>query len=294
MDNHERAVKAVNERWHPTIPRATHSGILNIAGQEIVCDVLIDGRRVLRQKTFMKIMGRGKAGGKEVKREGDTKLPVFLQANNLTAYLKKEITEAGAPIHYKSIDGRKLIGYEASILPEVCKIYVLADDDKVLQENQRKIAAVCRGVLYSLAKVGVIALIDEATGYQEIRQRNELQQILEKYISQELREWTKKFPDEFFKQVYRIHGWEYPKLGHPQYLGKFINKYVYERLPQGVLEELENKNPFNENGNRKYRHHQFLSEGIGDDNLKKQLVQTITVMKLSNNIDEFKELIEKL
>ena len=65
-------------------------------------------------------------------------------------------------------------------------------------------------------------------------------------------------------------------------------------MPDGVLEELKNRNPSNENGCRKYRHHQFLTEDIGDDNLKKQIVQTITVMKLSNNVDEFKNLIIKL
>jgi len=52
----------------------------------------------------------------------------------------------------------------------------------------------------------------------------------------------------------------------------------------GVLEELKNKNPRNENGNRHFCHHQFLTPLIGDDNLKKQIVQTITVMKLSKSI----------
>ena len=295
MNRREIAIKGAQERWHPTVPKATHSGILNIAEQEIVCDVLDDGRRVLRQRTFLKTLGRGQIGGKERRGEDSSKLPVFLQANNLTPYLKQEIVEGGAPIHYKSKDGRKLIGYEAHILPEVCKVYAMAHDENKLQENQKKIANVCRSLLYSLANVGVVALIDEATGYQEVRERNELQEILKKYISEELREYTKKFPGEFFKQVYRIHGWDYPKIGnHPQYLGKFINKYVYEKLPEGVLEELKRKNPTQINGNRKHRHHQFLSEDVGDDNLKKQLVQTITLMKVSKNVDEFKEFMEKV
>jgi hypothetical protein len=295
MTNQERARKAVNERWHSTLPRSKHSGILNIAGQEIACDVLQDGRRVLRHGTFARAMGKAKAKSEDVERANALKIPVFVSANNLTPYLEPIISERGEQILYKGIDGRRFIGYDASLLPEACKVYVRADDAGILQKQQKPVAQVCRSMLYGLASVGISALIDECTGYQEFRERNELQQILNKYISEELREWTKKFPNEFFKQIYRIHNWEYPKIGnHPQCIGKFINKYIYGKLPEGILDELMKKNPSNEYGNRKYRHHQFLSEDIGDDNLKKQIVQTITVMKLSNNIDQFKEFIEKI
>lgn len=297
LSKSELAKKAVNERWHPTIPKATHSGILIIAGQEIACDVLEGGRRVIRHKDFAKAMGKSKSSGESAKRALEQKIPIFLSANNLSPYLEQHFLERAQEIFYKTSDGRKVIGYDATLLPEACKIYVQAENDGVLQKNSQQIAIakVCKTMLYGLAIVGITALIDDCTGYVKVRERTELQKILDKYIAKELREWTMRFPDEFFKQVYRIHNWNYPKIGnHPQYLGKFINKYVYDRLPEGVLEELQNKNPSNENGNRKYRHHQFLTEDIGEDNLNKQIVQTITVMKLSNNIEEFKQLIEKL
>jgi len=224
----QRASLGAQERWNPSIPKATHSGILNIGGQEIACDVLEDGRRILRQKTFLSVMGRGKIGGSQRRGSASTNLPVFLVANNLTPYLEQKIIEGSAPIHYKAVDGKKLIGYEANLLTAACKVYVKADDDNALQSQQIPIANVCRSILYSLASVGIVALIDEATGYQEARALDELQKSLDKYISEELREWTQKFPKEFFKQVYRLHGWEYPKLGknHPQYVGQLINKYV--------------------------------------------------------------------
>lgn len=296
LDRSEIARKAVNERWHPSIPKATHSGVLIIGGKEIACDVLENGKRVLRQKTFLKTVGRGKIGGKDKKGEDTSNLPIFLQANNLSPYLEPNLGDMGRPIKYKGANNQKMIGYEASLLPEVCKVYVKAEADGVLQDNQLKIAVVCKSILYGLATVGIVSLVDDATGYVEKRSRDELQKILEKYISEELREWTKKFPNTFFKQVYRLHGWEYPKIGknHPQYIGKIINKYIYERLPPGVLEALKNKNPLNVNGNRKYRHHQFLTENIGDDNLQKQITQVITLMKVSENMDTFKDLVDKV
>ena len=136
MDNHERAVKAITERWHPTIPKATHSGILNIAGQEIACDVLKDGRRILRHRNFAKFMGKSKANSEDMERARTLNLPVFIIANNLTPYLTPVLAERGKEIFYKGLDGRKLIGYDATLLPEVCKIYVQGESDGILQKQQ--------------------------------------------------------------------------------------------------------------------------------------------------------------
>jgi hypothetical protein len=59
-------------------------------------------------------------------------------------------------------------------------------------------------LLRAFATVGIIALVDEATGYQEVRKRNELQQILEAYLKDEFAPWTKKFPDEYYKHLLRL------------------------------------------------------------------------------------------
>lgn len=291
----ERGILGAKERWHPTIPKATHSGILRIGGFEIECDVLEDKTRIIRRKPFLKAMGRGIPGSKETKREADTNLPVFLIANNLTPYLEGDFKKRVATINYKGPNNQKLIGYDARLLPEACKIYVQAEHDNVLQENQMKIAATCKAMLYGLATVGIISLVDDATGFTLEREKTELQKILEKYIEEELRQWTKVFPDSFFQQVYRLHGWEYPKkTNHPSCLGGFINQYIYEKLPEGVLEELKKKNPTNQNGNRKHRHHQFLTLEIGEDNLKKQITSITAIMRVSDDLTQFKKNISKL
>jgi len=131
-----------------------------------------------------------------------------------------------------------------------------------------------------LAHVGIIALVDEATGYQAERARDDLNRILEAYISKELLPWTKRFPDEFFKCIYALHGWDYKEGGHkhPVHVGKLINELVYEPLPPGVLVELRKKNP-NEKGNRKYKHHQLLTADTGQPHLDKQIVSVTTLMR---------------
>ena len=137
------------------------------------------------------------------------------------------------------------------------------------------------------------AVIDEVTGYQDERDRNELQLILEKYVSQELLPWAKRFPDEFYKQMFRLKGWEYRGKAKPSYAGKLTNEYIYNYLPPGVLNELKRKTPKNKNGNRSTRFHQFLTEDTGLPTLDHQLQQTIALMKASDTWEEFDKLFRK-
>ncbi len=289
--------KAINERWHPTIPRAPYNGMLYLGDHQIPCDVLEDGTRLLRRKEFLKAMGRGTLGGKTLQRSIDANLPIFITANNLTPYLTAEIRSTLSEISYKLPNGQKVTGFKSTALPEACKVYLEARKDEVLTKQQLSIAASCQVMLMAFAKVGLDALIDEATGYQTVRDKNAMQLLLEKYVNAEIREWVKRFPDEFFQQSYRLHGWQYPRLtgkNHPSYLGKFINKYIYEKMPPGVLEELKKKNPKLDNGNRQFRHHQFLTPDLGSEGLKKQLVIVTTLMKASDNMEHFKILMEKI
>ncbi len=131
----------------------------------------------------------------------------------------------------------------------------------VLTEEQRRIASVCDLLIRGFAQVGIIALVDEATGYQELREKDELNRILSAYINEELRPWVKRvFPEEFFRQIYRLHGWTYipGNISRPQVIGNMINKWIYEYLRDGVLTALREKNRTTDAGHRKHRHHQFF------------------------------------
>lgn len=297
MDLHERAVKAANERWNPSIPTAPYNGMLYLGDHDMPCDVLEDGTRLIRRPQFLKAIGRARPSGEDVRRALDENLPIFATANNLTPYLTAEIRSASSQIAYKLPNGKKVLGFKSIALPEICRIYLEARKDGILNKQQLLIASSCEVMLMAFAKVGLDALIDEATSYQQVRDKNALQKLLDKYIYEEVRQWTKRFPDEFFKQAYRIHGWQYPRLegkNHPQCLGKFINKYVYDRLPPGVIEELKRKNPPNEKGNRQFKHHQFLTEDVGHEKLKYELTKITTVMAVSDKIQDFKKNMEKI
>src|SRR5262249_24889936 len=129
-------------------------------------------------------------------------------------------------------------------------------------------------------------------GYQKYRERDELNRILEKYIVEELRPWIKTFPEEFFKQVYRIHDWEYNSATSQRTprVGKLINEWIYKQLPPGVLTKVQELNPVTEKGRRKHKHHQFLTADTGVEHLDKQIDTVTMLMRISESKEEFERL----
>lgn len=290
----EIAREAALARWGDKATTAINDGSLALGSREIRCAVLADGRRVLSQQTVLQTLGRARsAKGRTGSEAGG--LPPFLAAANLAPFISEDLRGMMEPIPYRPITGGRAYGYRAEILPLVCDVYLEADAAGKLLKSQRPTAEICGILVRSLAKVGIIALVDEATGYQEIRARDELQRILEYYVQAELRPWMKTFPDDFFKEIYRLQGWEYrPGTSkRNQGVGKLVNKYVYEKLPPGVLEELCELNPVTTKGWRRHKHHQYLTENGGNRHLEKQISTVTTLMRISSTKAEFEDLFER-
>ena len=286
----EIARQGAQKRWgdRPAIPRAIHSGSLEIGNAKIPCYVLDNGERILSTRGIMAGLQRRWRGRKYA----GTQLPVFLEANNLKPFIDVDLLPVLTPVEFQTDKGIKSEGYRAKVLPEVCEVYLKARDaGAITAPAQRVMAKRCEILTRALSKVGIIALVDEATGYQEFRAKDELARLLEAYVAEELRPWLKTFPDEFFKQVYRVHGWPYTPGSSKRspYVGKFINRYVYEELPAPVLPELRKLNPVTERGYRKHKHFQFLTADTGNVHLDRQITALITTMKLSDSRQEFEQ-----
>ena len=264
----------------------THKGDLKIGEKSIACAVLSNGKRIITQTALFDAFDRPRKGEKRI--EG---LPSIIGAKNLIPFVTEEVREKSEPIHYYLQNGKITSGYDAELIPLVCELYLTANDAGILLDSQEKMIIQASILIRSLAKVGITALIDEATGYQYDRENNALQEILKAYIAEEFLKWQARFPRKYYQELYRIYGWDYDPLSmkHPKYLGRFTNEYVYEHLPPGVLKELRTKNPKNENGNRTKRHHQFLTGEIGIPHLERHITKLITVMELSDNQEQFKE-----
>ncbi len=264
---------------------------LKIGDIEIPCYVLEDERRVLTFSGMQDALRMAK-GGSEV--AGMNRFELFASRKRIKPFVSNELMERiGQPIVFISPSGGRSYGYEAEVLVEICEAVLAARASEVgIQGQQQAIAHQCELIMRGLARVGIVALVDEVTGFQEVRKRDALHKILEAYISPELMKWTKRFPDAFYEEMFRLHGWPYDpeSVARPGVVGKFTNTYVYEQLPDGVIEELRRLNPKGETGARRARLHQFLSDEVGNPHLEKQITAVTTIMRVADDWPSFKRM----
>ena len=225
------------------IPKATHSGLLEIANVRIPCFVLEDGRRVISGRGLTLALGMKGRGQGAPRIATHPTLKPFINEDLQVAILE--------PIKFLGKSSRKsnpTSGYEATILNDICESILKARDEGVLKtEQELRYAAACESLIRAFAKVGIVALIDEVTDYQYERDRDALNKLLSIYLTEERLKWAKMFPDEFYRQLFKLRGWQYNPMSvkRPIYVGKLTNEIVYKKLPPGVLEKLRELNPIN-------------------------------------------------
>jgi hypothetical protein len=293
----EIARKAADARWGTNIPQATHDGPLKIGEIELDAAVLPNGMRLLSQGTFLRALGRSrtpKAGTGGLSTVDG--LPFFLQAEQLRPFISNELMLSTTPILFRMKSGQRTVGYDARLLPMVCEVYLKLRDRSLVETGRsprqyEHIIRQCDVLMRGLATVGIIALVDEATGYQQTRDRMALQAILDKFLRKEFAAWAKRFPDEFYQQIFRLRGWEWKgmKVNRPQVVAHYTNDLVWERLLPGILEQLQERNPKDGRGQRKHRYHQLLTDDVGHPALAQHLYAVIAFMRAEKNWDEFKK-----
>jgi hypothetical protein len=264
-------------RWSESTPTATHEGVLNIGNLDLPVAVLNDGRRVLTASAMLTALGRPYKGSYR-----RTELPSFLDAANLKPFITSELRDVLQPIEFRGTKGAQT-GYLAEILPLVCDVYLRAREAGKVKGLQANVAKQAEILVRSLSKVGIRALVDEATGYQSIRPQDALQQYLQLLIKSELAAWVKKFPDEFYENIYKLKGWPWPGMAKNRYsiVAHYTRDLVYERMAPGLLQELERKSPKNEKGHRDVLMQRWLSEDVGDPMLAQHLHSLIMFQRLA-------------
>ena len=268
---------------------------LTVGGIDIDCYVLEDETRVLSRGGFQSALGRHRTS-KRHQPSDVVNLPAFLAAGNLSPFVSEELVTASTPVAFQAPSrGPVAYGYRAEILPQVCEVYLLARDAGVLLPAQQHVADRAEALIRSLATIGIIALVDEATGYQRIREENALAAILERLIAKELSPWTRMFPFEFYKQICRLKNWPgIHAIKRPSIIGRYTNDFVYDRLAPGVLEELQRINPrVPEKKRRRHKHHQWLTPDIGHPELRQHLWAVIALMRAAPSWHIFRQNLDR-
>src|ERR1017187_1678186 len=257
------AAEAAAARWGTAV--AKYSGMLHIDGIDLPCFVLDDNRRLLSKGGLTAALGMARGTSKR----GD-RLISFATTTAVNPFVDNELQEAiRNPVKFRTLAGQTADGYPATVLADICEAVLTARRDGKLWPNQLHIADRCEILVRGFARVGIVALVDEATGFQADRARDALAKILEAFVAKELRKWVKTFPADFYQELFRLRGLPYNgSVKKPQYIGHLTNDLVYSRLAPGVLEELRALTPRNEKGQLKHRLFQRLTEDVGHPKLR--------------------------
>jgi P63C domain len=281
---------AAQARWADGGRAIRHSideGVLEFAGMTFRCAVLDDESRVISGTEFMRVMGIYRSGALSTRRseEDGFYVPLHLAFKNLRPFIleDRELVESlREPIRYRDQKGSISEGIPGQVLRRICSVWVRAHTAGVLGPSQEKVADKAQVLLDALADVAIIALIDEATGYQKRRAHNALHVILSAYISPELMPWQSRFPISYYEQLYRVMGWPFDasSTARSAYIGKLTNKLIYDKLPPGVLPELRRRNPTDPvTRRRRHKHHQLLTNDVGNPHLHNQITAVTTLFR---------------
>lgn len=291
----EIATKAAKARWDTNLPKIAYEGELDLEGYIIPCYVTDTGVRVISGRGMQDALKLVDENKKDTQQSGSrlgrlfgykALKPLILQAKDAGQFEPVKCSYRGSILH----------GYKADALADVCELLLKARSLGLLKTaRQQIIATQCEILMRAFARVGITALIDEATGFQYERDKEALQEIVSRYIRKELAAWVKRFPDEFYKEIYRLKGWQWQGMSKNRYsiVGKYTIDLVYERLAPGLLEELQKKSPKDEKGRRKNKLQEWLSEDVGVPALSQHLFALITLAKVNTGWNRFVEMVDR-
>lgn len=293
----EIAKKAAQSRWDNTISEAvcgSPDSPLRIGDAEIECYVLDDETRVITQASFLEALGRHRRAS--TPRDVDQRLPPILQGKAIQPFISDEVAKAARPVTFKLPSGARANGYRADLLAQVCEVYMAAHAAGVLPKNQEHVAIRASILMRGFARTGIVALVDEATGYQAVRKKDALAQILETYVAKEIQAYVKSFPQAFYQEMFRLRGLNYTTdtVNRPQYFGHLTNDVVYKRLAPGVLDELKRVQRRDDTGRRKDKLFQRLTANVGYPKLREHLGSVVAIMSLSTDWADFKLKLDRL
>ena len=275
------AKQGADARWGDSIPEAIHSGVLDLGSISVPCYVTVDGERLISGRGMQEALrlvdedvpeGGQKPGSRMTRLLNNKKLnPLIFKDKSPDHFLPKKVR----------FQGKVINGYNGDMLADICDGMLDARSKGVaLTARQEVIAAQCEMLMRAFAKVGIAALIDEATGYQTARPADALKTYLESILKKELASWVKRFPDEYYENIYQLKGWAWPGMTKNRFsvVGKYTNDLIYERLAPGLKEEFEIRNPKGVNGRRKSKHHQWFDED-GEKLYAQQMFTVLTIQR---------------
>ncbi|HLG94276.1 MAG TPA: P63C domain-containing protein [candidate division Zixibacteria bacterium] len=265
-----------------SLPEARWWGTLVVGEWEIPCYVLEDARRVLGRAEVASVLTDEKEAA-----EKSGHLESLLEIKALKPYLPPKHAVKTVELTLPGAENKKVHGIEAETFVEICKAYVRARDEKALSaQRELKVAQNTAKILAACAREGLIALIDETTGYQYDRIQEALRQKLSFYIKDGLEKWEPTFPDQLWETFRRLTKWEGPLNSHPPYWGKLVMELVYEYLENDVVDWLRHNEPLPKDGKNQ---RQWLQNQYGLKELTEHIWMLVGMAKPCRTMLELRQ-----
>lgn len=262
-------------------------------GIEIPCYVIEGERRVLVQRGMVESLGmaRGSAGG------GGDRLANFVMGDRIKPFIPNDIIPVITdPIRFRAPNGSIAYGYDAEVLHALCLAILRARREDKLQKQQMHIAERCEHLIAAWSLAGIIAAVDEATGYQYVRAKDAIEKIIDKWLVKELQPWKRYFPTDYYRRVFELNNWPFDPTSNkrPGVVGKWTNDLIYDRIGPGLREQLHEFAGRDDKGRLKHHLTQFLTSDHGIPELKSHLDGVVALMKAATSWEQFKEMVQRV
>jgi hypothetical protein len=215
--------------------RETHSGIWRLGDLELPCAVLNTGKRVISGTGLRRAFDYGgNTSWADIPVQGTYReLPAFLASESLRPFLSNDLVATlQTPLTWTTKRQTVARGYEATVLPDICNVLINAFWAGALRPSQHRMAEAARA-LQGFAKVGIIAIVDEVTGYQRDRHAQELQRLLSLYLEPWFTPWMRRFPNGLWTEIAELYRKPIPTdQRRARYMGRFVAQYIYAFLPE--------------------------------------------------------------
>jgi hypothetical protein len=228
--------------------------------------------------------------------KGGDRLANFVSGKSLKPHIPNDLSAVIIePIKFRAPNGSVAYGYDAEVLHSLCIAILRARRAGDLHRQQAHIAQRSEQLIEAWSLAGIISAVDEATGYQYIRARDAIEQVIDKWLVKELQPWKPHFPNEYYRRIFELNGWELKADSRrPGVVGHWTNDLVYDRLGPGLREQLHDFAGRNERG--RLRHHltRFLTSDHGIPELRSHLDGIVALMKAATTWDQFKEVVQRV
>jgi len=291
------AARWAGDRDEDTLPKvicgsADRPMRIKALGIEVPCYVIEGERRVFVQRGMVDALGmsRGSAGG------GGDRLANFITGERIKQFVPKELSQViTSPIKFRAPNGSIAYGYDAEALHQVCLAILAARRDGRLQKQQEHIAQRCELLIAAWSLAGIVSAVDEATGYQYLRAKTAIEDIIDSWLVKELQPWKKQFPVDYYRRIHELNSWPFDPLSakRPGVVGRWTNDIIYDRLGPGLREQLHDYAGRDEKGRLRHHLYKYLTGSHGIPELKSHLDGVVALMRAAGSWAQFKEMLQR-